>query len=224
MQPKQILGHLLLLCLEWQKLLQARQMKSRSYQLHRQLRRPRILLCHQQVPFLLHTSTTSRKSSLGVIVGGTIAGVLIGCLSVILIFWLLRRQRRSRSILDIEKASGSPEGSLYTRPRPYIVTVPPIRKDLPPLTSHVVPSAGGQTSTENSISDAANSDHLEEPTRGDLRKQTQSAREELRSLHQAFLNTPTDISVRGGMINILERLRRLEEQASVNESPPAYMC
>ncbi|KAJ4482789.1 hypothetical protein C8J55DRAFT_510645 [Lentinula edodes] len=166
------------------------------------------------------TSTTSRKSSLGAIVGGTIAGVLVGCLFVILIFWLLRRQRRSRSISDLEKTSGS----FYTRPRPYAVTVPPVRKDLPPLTSRVVPSAGVQTSTENSISEAANSDHLEEPTQADLRKQTQSAREELRSLHQAFLNTPMDISVRGGMINILERLRRLEEQASVNESPPAYMC
>ncbi|KAJ3864979.1 hypothetical protein EV359DRAFT_63537 [Lentinula novae-zelandiae] len=114
--------------------------------------------------------------------------------------------------------------SFYTRPRPYAVTVPAVRKDLPPLTSRVVPSAGVQTSTENSISEAANSDHLEEPTRADLRKQTQSAREELRSLHQAFLNTSTDISMRGGMINILERLRRLEEQASVNESPPAYIC
>ncbi|KAJ3930527.1 MAG: hypothetical protein NXY57DRAFT_1011696 [Lentinula lateritia] len=170
------------------------------------------------------TSTTSRKSSLGAIVGGTIAGVLVGCLFVILIFWLLRRQRRSRSISDLEKTSGSPEGSFYTRPRPYAVTVPAVRKDLPPLTSRVVPSAGVQTSTENSISEAANSDHLEEPTRADLRKQTQSAREELRSLHQAFLNTSTDISMRGGMINILERLRRLEEQASVNESPPAYIC
>ncbi|KAJ3805163.1 hypothetical protein F5876DRAFT_70033 [Lentinula aff. lateritia] len=122
------------------------------------------------------TSTASRKSSLRAIVGGTIAGVLIGCLLVILMFWMLRRERRSRSISDLEKASGTPEGSLYTRPWPYTVT------------------------TTNS---AANSYHLEEPTRVDLRKQTQGAHEELRSLQQAFLNVPTDISVRDGMINIL---------------------
>ncbi|KAJ3734068.1 hypothetical protein DFJ43DRAFT_1066052 [Lentinula guzmanii] len=48
----------------------------------------------------------SRKSSIGAIVGGTVAGVLVAGLFVILIFWLLRRQRRSDSS-EAEKGKGS---------------------------------------------------------------------------------------------------------------------
>ncbi|KAJ3996613.1 hypothetical protein F5050DRAFT_1758278 [Lentinula boryana] len=161
----------------------------------------------------------SRKSSIGAIVGGTIAGVLVAGLFVILIFWLLRRQRRSDS-LDAEKGEGS-------TPLPYTLTAPTQTKDLPSLPSQTGIFPSGQTGTESSPAQITSKYGLRDSTRTQLRKQAQGAREELLSLQQASSNEDDSheavTTLRGRMAEVLERLGRLEEQTSGNEPPPSYV-
>ncbi|KAJ3985441.1 hypothetical protein F5890DRAFT_1510158 [Lentinula detonsa] len=161
----------------------------------------------------------SRKSSIGAIVGGTIAGVLVAGLFVILIFWLLRRQRRSDS-LDAEKGKGS-------TPLPYTLTAPTRTKDLPSLPSQPSIFPSGQTSTGSSPSKITNKYDLGDSNGTQLRQQAQGAREELLSLQQASSDEDNSheavTNLRGRMAEVLERLGRLEEQTSGDEPPPSYV-
>ncbi|KAJ4475636.1 hypothetical protein J3R30DRAFT_577506 [Lentinula aciculospora] len=186
------------------------------------------------------TASSSRKSSSGAIIGGTIAGLLVACLLVFLIFWLLRRQRRSRSVSDLEKVDESLNSSSYTRPLPFTLTAPMPIQDIPRLFRGATVPVSAQSSTEASRSEhcgmitspqTMKNDHLEHSTRTELRKEAQGAREELLSLQQASLNDPMNgdtssnegvTALRGRMIEVLERLRKLEEQA-VDELPPTYV-
>ncbi|KAJ3740509.1 hypothetical protein DFH05DRAFT_1581365 [Lentinula detonsa] len=161
----------------------------------------------------------SRKSSIGAIVGGTIAGVLVAGLFVILIFWLLRRQRRSDS-LDAEKGKGS-------TPLPYTLTAPTRTKDLPSLPSQPGIFPSGQTSAGSSPAKITNKYDLGDSNGTQLRQQAQGAREELLSLQQASSDEDNSheavTNLRGRMAEVLERLGRLEEQTSGDEPPPSYV-
>ncbi|KAJ3799505.1 hypothetical protein GGU11DRAFT_776676 [Lentinula aff. detonsa] len=161
----------------------------------------------------------SRKSSIGAIVGGTVAGVLVAGLFVILIFWLLRRQRRSDS-LDAEKGKGS-------KPLPYTLTAPTRTKDLPSLPSQPGIFPSGQTSTGSSPGKITNKYDLGDSNGTQLRQQAQGAREELHSLQQASSDEDNSheavTNLRGRMAEVLERLGRLEEQTSGDEPPPSYV-
>ncbi|KAJ3786910.1 hypothetical protein GGU10DRAFT_433487 [Lentinula aff. detonsa] len=161
----------------------------------------------------------SRKSSIGAIVGGTVAGVLVAGLFVILIFWLLRRQRRSDSS-EAEKGKGS-------KPFPYTLTAPTRTKDLPSLPSQPGIFPSGQTSTGSSPAKITNKYDLGDSNGTQLRQQAQGAREELHSLQQASSDEDNSheavTNLRGRMAEVLERLGRLEEQTSGDEPPPSYV-
>ncbi|KAJ3998744.1 hypothetical protein F5050DRAFT_1176607 [Lentinula boryana] len=52
-------------------------------------------------------TTAPKKVAVGSIVGGAVAGAVAGCMFLALLLWLLRRrQRRSSSVSEIEKANG----------------------------------------------------------------------------------------------------------------------
>ncbi|KAJ3728367.1 hypothetical protein C8R42DRAFT_772511 [Lentinula raphanica] len=173
----------------------------------------------------ISTSTSnSRRSPLGVIIGGAIGGVVIAGIFGFLLFWLLRRQRRSH-LLDVENGDRS-------NPLPYTLTAPTRTEALPSLSSRTGTPRKSQTSTQSSPAETSSKKHFNNrPRRARLKQQAEATREEFRSLQQASLNLPAEnvnheamISLRGRMAEVLERLGRLEEQTSANERPPSYVC
>jgi len=163
------------------------------------------------------TSESSRKSSVGAIVGISIAGLLVLCVLLILFLWL-RRHR----VLDCEKSSVPGQYSRNNFQDMGDLSL------LPNLAPPISDRASWASSTRDSLTETT----TENSTQLQLQWKVKIAREELHSLQHASINALHDDNSHGKatsrlqdrMIDILERLKRLEEeQRSINEPPPNYV-
>ncbi|KAE9393660.1 hypothetical protein BT96DRAFT_923943 [Gymnopus androsaceus JB14] len=142
------------------------------------------------------TSESSRKSTVGVIVGGSIAGFLVLCVLLILVLTLIRRQK----VFDFEKfGQKSCETLQNLNPTQRVV-----RTNLTPFY------------TNSNQAETANKNAKERQ----LQRQGKIQGDSGHSSGHEKAAAPQDTTSSSSMPEILERLRRLEE---ANAPPPSYV-